>query len=44
MIATCDSQGILGHKDVVTTMIHTHVLQQGGHGAVSPLDDLEVER
>ena len=33
-------QALLGHKDVSTTMICTHVLQQGGHGVKSPLDDL----
>lgn len=33
-------QALLGHNDVATTMIYTHVLQQGGHGVVSPLDDL----
>jgi integron integrase len=33
-------QALLGHNDVSTTMIYTHVLQQGGHGVVSPLDDL----
>lgn len=33
-------QALLGHKNVSTTMIYTHVLQQGGHGVPSPLDDL----
>lgn len=35
-------QALLGHTDVSTTMIYTHVLQQGGHGVLSPLDDLEI--
>lgn len=33
-------QELLGHKEVETTMIYTHVLNRGGRGVMSPLDRL----
>jgi len=34
-------QELLGHRDVRTTMIYTHVLNRGGRGVLSPLDKLQ---
>jgi site-specific recombinase XerD len=33
-------QELLGHRDVKTTMMDTHVLNRGGQGVYSPMDRL----
>jgi site-specific recombinase XerD len=38
----CTIRHLLGYNDLATTMIYTHLLQQGGQGVPSSLDDCGV--
>ncbi|MBK8869494.1 MAG: tyrosine-type recombinase/integrase [Elusimicrobia bacterium] len=43
MTANREVQDLLGHKNVETTMIYTHVMRDMANSPVSPLDDLSTQ-